>query len=164
MVHEHWGILMILKQLRISRHLSQEQLAHMSGLNVRTIQRIESGHNASLESLKCLASVLEVDVSALNQEKFMMDKSSDNWQSLPFWLKCLFVINFLDFRPTRNVAKRMETLSHVTGFAFCLFGFVSDAALAGGLIILATAYLFYLLRWQGDKYGIWYDAPEVKGT
>ena len=42
---------MILKQLRLSRHLSQEQLATMSGLNVRTIQRIESGHKASVESL-----------------------------------------------------------------------------------------------------------------
>ena len=46
---------MILKELRMSRQLSQEQLALMSGLNVRTIQRIESGHNASMESLKCLA-------------------------------------------------------------------------------------------------------------
>ncbi len=54
---------MILKQLRVSRLLSQEQLAQMSGLNVRTIQRIESGHSPSLESLKCLASALEVDVS-----------------------------------------------------------------------------------------------------
>ena len=34
---------MILKQLRLSRLLSQEQLTQMSGLNVRTIQRIESG-------------------------------------------------------------------------------------------------------------------------
>lgn len=155
---------MILKQLRLSRHLSQEQLAQMSGLNVRTIQRIESGHNASLESLKCLASVLEVDVSALNQETFVMDKSSDNWQRLPFWLKCCFVINFLDFRPDREAAKRIEILSHVTGFAFCLLGFVSEAALAGGLIMLATAYLFGLLKWQGDKLGIWYDAPEVKSA
>ncbi|MEQ3513258.1 helix-turn-helix transcriptional regulator [Pseudoalteromonas sp. BZB3] len=31
---------MVLKQLRVSRHLTQEQLAEMSGLNVRTIQRI----------------------------------------------------------------------------------------------------------------------------
>ena len=77
---------MILKQIRIGRHLSQEQLAQMSGLNVRTIQRIESGHNASLESLKCLASVLEVDVSTLNQERFMKDKDSGSWQDLPLWL------------------------------------------------------------------------------
>ena len=48
---------MILKQLRLSHRLSQEQLANMSGLNVRTIQRIESGQQASVESLKCLAAV-----------------------------------------------------------------------------------------------------------
>lgn len=153
---------MILKQLRLSRHLSQEQLAQMSGLNVRTIQRIESGKDASLESLKCLASVLEVDISTLNQEKFMIDKKSDNWQNLPLWLKCWFFFNFLDFHPARNVAKRIEVISHVTGFLFCAFGFVSAAALAGGLIMLATAYLFALLSWQGDKYGIWYEAPDAK--
>jgi transcriptional regulator with XRE-family HTH domain len=90
---------MILKELRISRHLSQEQLAQMSGLNVRTIQRIESGHNASLESLKCLAAVLDVDISILNQEKFMLDKKSDDWQKLPFMLKCWFAFNFLKSQP-----------------------------------------------------------------
>ncbi|MGH8108065.1 MAG: helix-turn-helix domain-containing protein [Arenimonas sp.] len=155
---------MILKQLRLSRHLSQEQLAQMSGLNVRTIQRIESGRDGSLESLKCLASVLEVDVSTLNQEKFMVDKKSNNWQNLPLWLKCWFFLNFLDFRPTRKVARRSEVISHVSGFMFCALGFVSGAALAGGLIMLATAYLFGLLVWQGDKYGIWYEAPEMIST
>ena len=54
---------MILKQLRLSRHLAQAQLATMSGLNVRTIQRIESGANASTESMKCLAAALDVDVT-----------------------------------------------------------------------------------------------------
>ena len=110
---------MILKQLRISRHLSQEQLALMSGLNVRTIQRIESGHKPSLESLKSLASVLEVDVSTLNQEIFVIDKNTANWESLPFWLKCWFFFNFLNLRPTRAAAKRVEVLAHASGFVFC---------------------------------------------
>ncbi len=149
---------MILKQLRIGRHLSQEQLARMSGLNVRTIQRIESGQNASLESLKCLAAALETDVSTLNQEKFAMDRNSRNWHSLPFWLKCWFFINFLSIRTTRSVAIRIQVVSHVSGFLLCAFGFVSEPALAGGLIMLANAYLFLLLTWQGDKYGIWYDS------
>jgi transcriptional regulator with XRE-family HTH domain len=91
---------MILKQMRISRHLSQEQLAQISGLNVRTIQRIESGKNASVESLKCIAAALDVDVTTLNQEKFMIDKKSDNWKSLPLVLKCWFVFNFLQTKPS----------------------------------------------------------------
>ena len=149
---------MILKQLRIGRHLSQEQLAQMSGLNVRTIQRIESGHNASLESLKCLASALEVDIETLNQETFTMDKDTVGWQNLPLWLKCWFFLNFLSVRTRRTVARRIYVLSHLFGFTFCALGFVSEASLAGGLILLANAYLFALLIWQGDKYGIWYDS------
>lgn len=152
---------MILKQLRISRHLSQEQLAQMSGLNVRTIQRIESGHNASLESLKCLASALEVDIETLNREAFTMDKDTAGWQNLPFWLKCWFFLNFLSVRTRRNVARRIYILSHLFGFTFCALGFVYEASLAGGLILLANAYLFSLLIWQGDKYGIWYDSVEA---
>ncbi|WP_371189014.1 helix-turn-helix domain-containing protein [Thalassotalea maritima] len=155
---------MILKELRISNHLSQEQLAQMSGLNVRTIQRIESGHNASLESLKCLASALEVDVSTLNQEKYTMDKKSDNWKALPFILKCWFVFNFLQARPTRQSARRIEVIGHVSGFIFCCLGLVNEAALVGGLIMLSTAYLYHWLKYQGDKYGIWYEHESVNNS
>ena len=148
---------MILKQLRISRHLSQDQLAQMSGLNVRTIQRIESGHAASIESLKCLAAVFEVDVSTLKQEKFMADTRSDNWRKLPVWLRFWFSYNFLSVRPSRAAAKRIEVVSHIVGFLFCALGFFNPAALVGGLIMLSNAYWFYLLNITGDKYGIWYD-------
>ena len=56
---------MILKKIREREKLSQDQLAMMSGLSVRTIQRIEQGKRASIESLKSIASVLETSVSAL---------------------------------------------------------------------------------------------------
>lgn len=148
---------MILKQLRVSKHLSQEQLALMSGLNVRTIQRIESGQNASTESLKCLAAALNVDIATLTMEKFMIDKNTDNWRDLPLWLKCWFFLNFLQIRPTRQSATRIELLAHSSGFVFCCLGLISEAALVGGLIMLASGYLFNLLKWQGDKYSIWYD-------
>jgi transcriptional regulator with XRE-family HTH domain len=148
---------MILKQLRLSRLLSQEQLAQMSGLSVRTIQRIESGHSASLESLKCLAAALEVDISTINQEKFMIDKQSDNWRRLPTGLKWLFAFNFFSLRPSRSAAGRVEVVSHVFGFAFCVLGVVSEPALVGGIIMLSNAYLFRLLIWLGDRYGAWYD-------
>ncbi|WP_349254884.1 helix-turn-helix domain-containing protein [Thalassotalea castellviae] len=148
---------MILKELRISRHLSQEQLAQMSGLNVRTIQRIESGKNASLESLKCLAAALDVDISTLNQEKFTVNKQSDNWKTLPILLKCWFIFNFLERRPSRATAKRIEVIGHCFGFLFCCLGLINEAALTGGLMLLFIAYLYHFLKRQGDKYGIWYD-------
>ena len=49
-----------LKEMRLKRHWSQEQLAEMSGLSIRTIQRIENGENAGFESLKSLAAVFEI--------------------------------------------------------------------------------------------------------
>lgn len=153
---------MIIKELRISRHLSQEQLAQISGLNVRTIQRIESGNNASLESLKCLAAAFEVDLSTLNQEKLTIDKSSDNWKALPFLLKCWFLFNFLQVRPSRKSALRIEVIGHTSGFLFCCLGLINEAALVGGLIMLSTAYLYHWLVLQGDMYGIWYDHESIK--
>lgn len=58
---------MIVRKLRLQRGWSQEQLSEMSGLSVRTIQRIERGDNAGLESLKALASVFEIQVSDLQK-------------------------------------------------------------------------------------------------
>ncbi|PKF56325.1 helix-turn-helix domain-containing protein [Alteromonadales bacterium alter-6D02] len=62
---------MIVRKLRIQRAWSQEQLAEFSGLSVRTIQRIERGKTAGLESLKSLAAVFEVNIQDLQQETVM---------------------------------------------------------------------------------------------
>lgn len=56
------------QKLRLQRGWSQQQLAELSGLSTRTIQRIENGHTASTESLKSLASVFEIDFSTLSSE------------------------------------------------------------------------------------------------
>ena len=58
-----------LKEMRLQRHWSQEQLAEMSGLSIRTIQRIENGENAGLESLKSLAAVFEIDIIDSDKKK-----------------------------------------------------------------------------------------------
>jgi transcriptional regulator with XRE-family HTH domain len=54
-----------LRELRTSRQWSQEQLAELSGLNLRTIQRLESGAKVSTESLRALAAVFEVPAESL---------------------------------------------------------------------------------------------------
>jgi len=56
---------MIVRKLRLQRGWSQEQLANLSGLSTRTIQRIERGNKAGLESLSALAAVFEVERSQL---------------------------------------------------------------------------------------------------
>jgi transcriptional regulator with XRE-family HTH domain len=62
---------MNIKQRRLGKGWSQEELARHSGLSTRTIQRIEGGQKAGLESLKCLAAVFETSISALMQEQTM---------------------------------------------------------------------------------------------
>jgi len=70
---------MIVRKSRLKRAWSQEQLAQFSGLNIRTIQRIERGQKAGLESLKALAAVFEVELDELLMEKKMAstDKYSE---------------------------------------------------------------------------------------
>jgi transcriptional regulator with XRE-family HTH domain len=58
---------MLIQKLRLQRGWSQQQLADLSGLSVRTVQRIEQGQVASTESLKSLAAVFEIDFSTLQE-------------------------------------------------------------------------------------------------
>ena len=54
------------RSLRLARAWSQEQLAELSGLSVRTVQRIENGDQPSLETLSALAAVFDVSISDLS--------------------------------------------------------------------------------------------------
>ena len=67
---------MNIQKLRLQRGWSQQQLAELSGLSARTIQRIENGQPASAESLKSLASVFEIDFSTLTSEQDMSATTS----------------------------------------------------------------------------------------
>lgn len=55
----------IIKNTRRQRGWTQQQLADICDLNIRTIQRLEKTGVASMETTKALASVLEANVSAL---------------------------------------------------------------------------------------------------
>jgi transcriptional regulator with XRE-family HTH domain len=59
---------MLVQKLRLQRGWSQQQLAELSGLNIRTIQRIEKGQEPSVESLKSLAAVFNLDFSTLKEQ------------------------------------------------------------------------------------------------
>ena len=89
---------MIVKKLREKKNWSQEQLATMCGLSTRTIQRIESGNNASIESLKSLSAVFEVNIQTLTKEITVIDKESEAWKSEPFW----FRYNFIGIKTKRH--------------------------------------------------------------
>ena len=63
------------KALRLNKSWSQEQLSEVSGLSLRTIQRIENGSNISIESLKVLAMALEVDPNELLIQEKQLPKT-----------------------------------------------------------------------------------------
>ncbi len=69
---------MIVKKLRLQKCWSQEQLSQFTGLSVRTIQRIEQGQQASLESLKSIAAVFQINLDDLQQESDMDTHSNNN--------------------------------------------------------------------------------------
>lgn len=66
------------KQLRLEKAWSQEQLAELSALSTRTIQRIENNETPSLETLGALASVFNVSVSELTSEPLPESTELDN--------------------------------------------------------------------------------------
>jgi transcriptional regulator with XRE-family HTH domain len=52
----------VIREHRLKRSLSQEQLALMANVSLRTVQRLENAGKCSHETLLALADVFEVDV------------------------------------------------------------------------------------------------------
>ncbi len=63
----------MIRELRLKRGWSQEQLAQMSGVSLRTIQRAERGDAISVESQKSISAVFDIHFSQL-QENTMNSK------------------------------------------------------------------------------------------
>ena len=54
--------------LRKQKAWSQQQLSIVSGVSLRTIQRVENEGNASLETVKSIASAFETDIQTITKE------------------------------------------------------------------------------------------------
>jgi transcriptional regulator with XRE-family HTH domain len=64
----------LILELRNKKSWSQDELAIASGLNLRTIQRIENEASASLQSRKSLASALDIDTLDLEYKELIKMK------------------------------------------------------------------------------------------
>ena len=136
---------MKIKDLRHKKGWSQEQLADLCGLNVRTIQRVENGNQASLETLKSLASVFEVDISTLKEEITVINKESDNWKNLPWWYRA----NMVGIKTRRQVVI-IEILLLFVAFILLPLGEPIRA-----IFFLIGAYITGLVVRSGDHKQIW---------
>lgn len=75
----------LILRLRNEKSWSQDELATASGLNIRTIQRVEKDASASLQTKKALATALGIDIHGLDFEENLMSscpvcKSSEIFQ------------------------------------------------------------------------------------
>lgn len=66
----------LMKSLRLKHRWSQEEVAQLSNLNVRTIQRVEKGEKVGSETLKALAAVFQISTQEL-VETIRCDTSGD---------------------------------------------------------------------------------------
>ena len=127
---------MIVRKLRIERGLSQEQLASMAGVSVRTLQRIERGANASAETLKCLAAVLETDFSALRNGQDMTSATDTLLPDL-----------------SENEQQAMEYVRDIRGFYIHAIQYaVVIAGLAVVNLFTGPEYLWFL--WAAFGWGV----------
>ena len=145
---------MNVKKLREQKHWSQEQVANMAGLSLRTIQRIEAGNPASQETLKSLASVFEIDVSKLTERVKMIDKKSKDWQHAPLWVS----FGLLGFKE-RKPSIISIVLLFVCGIAFYFnSGWGEPSRLSAflwlALYMLAVGWFAMAVRWV-DKREMW---------
>lgn len=145
---------MIVKQLREKKYWSQEQLANMTGLSLRTIQRVEAGNPASKETLKSLASVFEINISELTERVKMIDKKSEDWQNVPLWVSA----GLLGFKERKQTILSVVLLA-ICGVAFFLFGGWGEPVGLGSvawlsMYLVAVAWFAAGVRWVDQK-GLW---------
>ena len=74
----------LLKKLRKEKAWSQEELALVCGISLRTIQRIEKEGKASLESKKAIASAFEINVNELDFKQKTSAVTDDETESFYF--------------------------------------------------------------------------------
>jgi hypothetical protein len=101
--------------------------------------------------------VLEVNISTLEQEITMIDKTSEKWQSLPLLFRLNLVgseVSWLGLSQ-RKYWLRAEKLSAIAGLVLCLLVVVHKDFFAAGLFMIVCAYGLSLVTRMGDEYAIW---------
>jgi transcriptional regulator with XRE-family HTH domain len=76
---------------REQRAWSQEHLAEVAGLSLRTIQRVETTGSTSFETARALAAVLELDLSALRAPEAVPQEGAPKRRSIVRGLRYLGV-------------------------------------------------------------------------
>lgn len=129
------------RKLRLEKGLSQEQLAEKAKVSVRTIQRLESGQDVSIETLNLVAGALSVEVKDLftdqktkkeeekishsnNQLQYQLEKRREEFQTIIKFYKSVYVL--IMFSSVMLVTKDIWAGININGMfaAFWIFGWM----------------------------------------
>jgi transcriptional regulator with XRE-family HTH domain len=154
---------MSFRSLREQKLLSQEKLSQMSGLSLRTIQRLEAGHRVSYASLRSLAVTLQMDVDALERELYAMKTTSDDFVEIPRWVRRLRIGMFGYGSPpvSRRQAFTLEAVCLVIGLGLLAASFLATTPFAatlnrvGAAFNLVAAYGLSVTTRVIDSYAAW---------
>lgn len=153
---------MSFRSWRERKLLSQERVAEMSGLSLRTVQRLEAGHRVSYASLRALAATFETDVDLLERELYAMNKPADDFVEMPRWVR--LVNDRLWFggpRLSRRDAHWIEALCIACALIVFATSFLvaSDATAravrTGAAVTLVAGYLVSVFVRLHDRYKLW---------
>ncbi|WP_066517447.1 helix-turn-helix domain-containing protein [Curtobacterium ammoniigenes] len=126
-------------ELRRARGWTQERLAAESGIAVRTIQRLEAGSDASLDTLSRIAAALEVEVSSLFAHVEDPEFAT--------------AVDGLGERIAAQQARR-DAITDATRKAFYGLGVVISlalAALVGARLLPGIAFFLVAIYWVGGR-------------
>ena len=140
---------MIVRKLRLKRGWSQDQLAEMAGVSVRTIQRLERGQRPGLETSKALAAVFEVDLSTFNLEETDMNERMELKQDEKEALEYA--------RGVKEFAGGVVAYAVLSIVFFAVFGFGEPVLywvfLGVGIgLIVQGVFAFEVLRWPSHNW------------
>ena len=111
-----------IKRWREERQWSQEHLAEVAGIGLRTIQRIETGEQASKESLMALAAAFGVDVIDLTVDAASEARRIERQNK------------------SRKLANlRLAFWINVGCYAFCMLVFAAICVIESSLVMLWPA-------------------------
>jgi len=155
---------MSVKELRQDRGWSQEELADLSGLSLRTVQRIEATNKAGYASTRAIALAFDIDVAALELE-LAMDKSSSGWKKRPAWVRAIFFGSGRVQMHQRQFVL-LEGIAVFAGVAFVCIGlFATNGTLAPesakvpmllcASLLFLCAYLMSVAVRIGNQYSVW---------
>jgi transcriptional regulator with XRE-family HTH domain len=152
---------MSFKSIRDQRHLSQEKIADMSGLSLRTIQRLEAGHRVSYASLRALAVPLAMDVDLLERELYAVETSTDDFVEIPRLVRLLNAWPFARPRLAQGQVQLVEVLCVALAAVVFMASFLlnSDPAVSavrtGAAIAFAAGYFTSVFVRILDRYKLW---------